>query len=362
MAIIKTYVPTVWVNGTAPARNATNLNKQETGIKNVTDGYNAHDLRLDDLESPVSTTFTPQATPPAYAEGKVYYDSVLKTFVAFGPFSSAPVKVGHDMHVHVINNSGALIEKGMAVRHNGVDANGIVQIEKAIATSFVNARIFGVTQHDIADAAEGAIVTFGEISSVDTSGVTAGVPLYLSDTTAGTWTTTPPSIVSQVGGATTSAASGKLFVSIINNTTFPSIYGGLKNLTTPAVSVTTTSADITGYVTTTSSVVTVNATTGVITLPYAGAYRSNFVADISFTSATTTRSVTFEIYDVTGTAIAYSYTKNIPRDATRDGLSFSFPQTAVVNNEVKMMIKASESLTITFNSIIFDIESVSIVI
>ena len=26
------YVKTVWVNGTAPARNATNLNKQEQGI------------------------------------------------------------------------------------------------------------------------------------------------------------------------------------------------------------------------------------------------------------------------------------------------------------------------------------------
>jgi len=354
------YIVTTWVNGTAPARNATNLNKQETGIKNATDGVIAAESRLTDLESPIDITFTPQATPPAYAEGKVYYDSVLNTFVAYGPFSTAPVKVGHDMHVHVVNNSGALIEKGMAVRHNGVDVNGVVQIEKAIATSFVNARVFGVTQHDIADTAEGAIVTFGEISGVDTSGVTAGVPLYLSDTTAGTWTTTPPSIVSQVGGATTSAVSGKLFISIINNTTFPSIYGGLKNLTTPAVAVTTTSADITGYVTTNSSVVTVNATTGIITLPYAGAYRSNFVADISFSSATTTRSVTFEIYDVTGTAIAYSYTKNIPRDATQDGLSFSFPQTAVVNNEVKMMVKASESLTITFNSIIFDIESVSI--
>lgn len=357
---ITAYTPTVWVNDTAPARNATNLNKQEQGIKTVTDETIANELRITDLESPDSTIFTPQTTPPAYTEGQVYYDNNYKTFIAEGPFSTAPIKVGHDMHVHVINNSGALIEKGMAVRHNGVDANGVVQIEKAIATTFVNARVFGVAQHDIANTAEGAIITFGEIVGVDTSGVTAGVPLYLSDTTAGTWTTTAPSIISQVGGATTSAVSGKLFVSIINNTTFPSIYGGLKNLTTPAVALTTTSQDITGYVTTNSSVVTVNATTGVITLPYAGAYRSNFVADISFTSATTTRSVTFEIYDVTGTAIAYSYTKNIPRDATQDGLSFSFPQTAVVNNEVKMMVKASESLTITFNSIIFDIESVSI--
>lgn len=359
---ILAYTPTVYVNDSAPPQNATNLNKTEQAIKTVTDEVITVEQRVTDLESPIKVELTPQATPPTYIEGQIYYDDTKKTFVAAGQYSDAKISVGHDMHVHVINNSGALIEKGMAVRHNGVDANGIVQIEKAIATSFTNARIFGVTQHDIADTAEGAIITFGEISGIDTSGVSAGVPLYLSDTTAGTFTATAPSIISQIGGATTSAVSGNLFVSIINNTTFPSIYGGLKNLTTPAVSVTTTSADITGYVTTNSSVVTVNATTGVITLPYAGAYRSNFVADISFTSATTTRSVTFEIYDATGTAIAYSYTKNIPRDATQDGLSFSFPQTAVVNNEVKMMVKASESMTITFNSIIFDIESVNIAI
>lgn len=360
MALITAYVPTVWVNGTAPARNETNLNKPEQAIKEVIDGHNAHDSRLDDLESPVSVELVPQATPPSYVEGQFYYDDTEKTFIASGPFQDAKIKVGHDMHIHVINNSGALIEKGMAVRHNGVDVNGIVQIEKAIATSFVNARVFGVAQHSIADTEEGAIIIFGEISGVDTSAVAAGVPLYLSDTVAGTWTATAPTIVTQVGGALTSSATGDLFVSTINNTNLPTIYGGLQGKTTPLMSLTTTAADITGYVTETESVVTVDATTGVITLPNAGAYRLNFTAALSFTSTTTTRSVTFEVYDVTGTAIAYSYVKNIPRDATQDGVSFSFPETAVVNNQIKMRVKSSVAMDITFDTIVFDVESVNI--
>ena len=357
---LATYTPTVWVNDTAPARNATNLNKQETGIQLVTNAAILLESKVADLEAPDSTTYVPQTTAPTYVEGQVYYDDNGGTMVIQGKFSAAPIRPGHTSHIHVINNSGATIEKGMAVRHNGVDAQGRVQIEKAIATSFVNARVFGVAQHDIVDAAEGAIMSFGEITSVDTSGVTAGVPLYLSDTVAGTWTATAPTIRSQVGGALTSDAAGTLFVSIINNTNLPTIYGGLQGKTTPLMSLTTTAADITGYVNETEAVVTVDATTGVITLPNAGAYRSNFTASISFTSSTSTRSVTFEVYDITSAAIAYSYVKNIPRDATEDGVSFSFPETAVANNQVKMRVKASTAMDITFDSIVFDVESVNI--
>ena len=358
---LSAYTPTVWVNDSAPARNATNLNKQETGISNVTAEAILHGSRLDDLESPVSTAFVPQTTAPTYTEGQVYYDDNEGTLVVQGPISGAEIRPGHTNHMHVINNSGATIEAGMAVRHNGVDVNGKIQIEKAIATSFINARVLGVTQQAIADAAEGAIMTFGEIIDIDTSAVAAGVPLYLSDTTAGTWTATAPSIQTQIGGATVSnATTGRLFVSIINNTSLPNIYGGLSGQTTATYSLTTTAQDIDGYTTETEKVVTVDGTTGIITLPYTGGYRSNFSASISFTSAITTRSVTFEVYDVTGTAIAYSYVKNIPRDATEDGVSFSVPEEAVVNNQVKMRVKGSTTFDITFDSIVFDIESVNI--
>lgn len=305
--------------------------------------------------------FDPQVTPPAYNEGQIYYDSVKETFVGQGPYSDAAVDFGHTSHTHVINNSGGLIEKGMAVRHNGVDASGNVQIVKAIATSFTNSEIFGVAQHDIADSVKGAITTFGEIFDLDTSLLAAGVPLYLSDTIAGTYSTTAPDIVSRVGGVTKSdATTGVLFVSTVNNTNLPTIYGGIQGQTSPTYAITTTAQDIINYSTKTESVVTCDTATGIITLPNVGAYRLNFTADISFPTSTSTRSVILEVYDVTGAAISYSYTKNIPRDATSDGFSFSFPAQAVLNNQIKMRIKSSTAISVTFNTIVFDIESVSI--
>lgn len=44
------YVPTVWINNQQPARNETNLNKQEQGIKAVTDEAINHASRIADLE------------------------------------------------------------------------------------------------------------------------------------------------------------------------------------------------------------------------------------------------------------------------------------------------------------------------
>ena len=359
---LTSYVKTTWVNDSAPAQDETNLNKQEDGIFDVTEATKVLENEVVDLKAPDSVTLTPQDPVPSHIEGQIYYDDVHSTFVGEGKFSDAPVRPGHSLHTHVINNTAAVIEKGMAVQHAGVTAGGIVQISKAIATSFVDARVFGVTQHSIGIGAEGAIVTGGEIYDVDTSGVTAGVPLYLSDTVAGTWTETAPNIVSQIGGATTSVLDGTLFVLLVNNTNLPTIYGGLQGKTVPLTPLTATPIDITGYITETENVVTVDATTGVITLPNAGAYRSNFAASISFTSATTTRSVAFEVYDVTGTAVAFTYTKNIPRDATEDSLSFSFPAQAVVNNQIKMRVSSVPNMSITFESIVFDIESVNITI
>ena len=124
--------------------------------------------------------------------------------------------------------------------------------------------------------------------------------------------------------------------------------------------VSTTVQDIDGYLTEEESVVTVDALTGVVTLQNAGAYRLNFTADISFPSAITTRSVIFEVYDVTAAGVAYTYTKNIPRDATDDGLSFSFPAQAVINNQIKMRIRSNVAIDVTFNDVVFDIQSVSI--
>ena len=315
MALVA-YNPIVYVNDQAPPQDDINLNLNENGLKAVTDEAILHAQKIADLEAPIFTPYVPQATAPVYVDGQVYYDDPSGTFAVQGKYPDVTLNMGREMHMEVINNTVDIIPNGYACRHSGT-SNGIPEVELAIATSFDNARIMGVATHAIGVGEKGIITTFGEVHDVDTSLITPGVPLYLSDTIAGTWTETAPTIVSRVGGALTSTADGTLFVFIINNSNIPTIFGGMQGQTAgnETYSVTTTAQDIINYNTEKEVVVAVDALTGQITLPNIGAYRANFTASISFSSLSSTRSVTLELYDVTNTAIIYSYPKNIPRDA-----------------------------------------------
>ena len=304
--------------------------------------------------------FTPQVTPPAHIEGQVYYNDAKEEFRLQGPFAGVEIPVGHGEHIHVINNTGAILTKGTACRHNGVAA-GEVQVVPAIADSFVNARVLGVVAEDIAIGARGALITSGEIDDIDTASLPTGQPLYLSDTVAGTYTTTIPDIVTQVGGAITAdALTGRFYVKIINNRNLPTVLSGLKGLTVPSVPLTTVAQDITGYVTAEEVVMLADPITGILTLSNDGYYRTTITADITFPSATSTRTIYVEVYDVTGVSILFNYTKNIPRDATEDAFSFSYPFTGTADNEYKLRVRASTAFTVAVADVTFDIQSINI--
>lgn len=344
-------VTDVNANTTQVTTNVTNITTNTTDISNIETGTTAF----------TKVKMTPQVTAPTHVEGQMFYDSISETMRIQGPFTGTSVAVGHGMHIHVENNSGALIEKGMAVRQSGVVA-GKVQIVKALADTFLHARMFGVVSADIADGAEGAISTFGEITDLNTSTLPTGVPLYLSDTVAGTYTSTAPDIISRVGGALTADASGVLFVSIINNKNTPTVFGGMQGQSgTGIYSLTTTAQDIVDYDTESSVVVGTNITTGELTLPNDGGYRMHFTGIISFTSTTSTRTVYVELYDVTNTVIHISSPVNIPRNATEDTLGFSWAIEEVTGNIHKMRLRSVPDMSITLDNVSFDIQSVSIV-
>ena len=356
------YTPTVYINDTAPPQDATNLNKTEVGLEDVTDETILHASRIGDLEAPVYTAFTPQSTPPIYAEGQVFYNNNTGTLDVQGKYSDVTLQVGREQHMEVVNNTIDVITNGSIVTQSGV-VSGVPAIKLAIADTFDNARILGIVTHDIAVGATGIITTFGEVNGLDTLGVTIGVPVYLSDTVAGTFVETPPNIISRVGGVfVADALNGKLFVYIINNKNLPSVFGGMQGQTTgnETYSLTTTEQDIVNYDITKEVVVTVDALTGEITIPNDGEYRMHFNASITFTSTTSTRSVTIEYYDVTGAAPLFSHVKNIPRDATEDGISFSFPTDETALDVNKLRIKSSVAMNVTFTKISFDMESVNL--
>lgn len=316
---------------------------------------------LDSAYAPLVADYArlnPVATPPAHVAGQFYYSSTTGTFNIQGPYAGIEVSPGHGEHLHVVNNSGATIPAGSAVRIAGA-SGGIPQIVLAQANSFANANVAGVTVLDVPNGTETAIAISGVIS-LDTSLLSIGGPYYLSATTPGAYTTTAPAIRTEVGGVLVSAVDGKFRTDIKVNEVTPTVLGILNGQTTPLYSVTTTPQNIVEYSTSKEVVTTANITTGAITLPNNGSYRANITAEIAFPSATSTRNITIELYETTGAIIHFSYVKNIPRDATEDSFSFSWPLEEVAGNAHVLRIKSNVAIDITFTSLSFDIESIVI--
>ncbi len=115
------------------------------------------------------------------------------------------------------NDSGSTIAKGTPVAANGA-AGDTVRIVPAIANGTQDAQYFlGVTSQSIANGSTGEVLIFGALKGVDTSTRTLGDLLYISPTTAGTFTTTHPSapypsdaiaIVTKIGNS----SSGRILV------------------------------------------------------------------------------------------------------------------------------------------------------
>jgi hypothetical protein len=90
----------------------------------------------------------------------------------------------------VRNTTGSTITKGTVVYISGATGNKPT-ISKALATSdSTSAQTFGLAQADISNNSNGYVVCVGDLTGIDTSALTEGQQLYLSSTTAGTYTTT----------------------------------------------------------------------------------------------------------------------------------------------------------------------------
>jgi hypothetical protein len=98
-----------------------------------------------------------------------------------------------NLEVYVRNQSGSTIPAGSIVYISGATGNRPL-ITLAQANNDANsAQTIGFVKTSIANNAFGYVIVRGELENIDTSALTEGVQLYLSPTTAGTWTTTKPS-------------------------------------------------------------------------------------------------------------------------------------------------------------------------
>ncbi len=138
----------------------------------------------------INETFTP-VTAPAYAEGRVFYDTDAKTLCYYNDNNQMTVNIGQENIVRVRNQTGATLTNGTVVYINGATGN-TPTVTKAIATSFATADIIGVLTTDIANNGFGYATTTGLVNGLDTSAFSEGDAVFLSATTAGTFTTTEP--------------------------------------------------------------------------------------------------------------------------------------------------------------------------
>jgi hypothetical protein len=98
-----------------------------------------------------------------------------------------------NLEVEVRNQSGSTIPAGSIVYISGATGN-LPLITLAQANNDTNsAQTIGFVKTAIANNGTGYVIVRGVLEAINTSALTEGVQLYLSPTTAGTWTTTKPS-------------------------------------------------------------------------------------------------------------------------------------------------------------------------
>ena len=130
----------------------------------------------------------PTAPTPAFGDND--------TSIATTAFVQAGLLGGtanaRNLEVEVRNQSGSTIPAGSIVYISGATGN-LPLVTLAQANNDANsAQTMGFTKTAIANNGTGYVIVRGVLENINTSALTEGVQLYLSPTTAGTWTTTKP--------------------------------------------------------------------------------------------------------------------------------------------------------------------------
>lgn len=137
--------------------------------------------------------------------------------------------------IQVRNTTGATLTKGTLVYISGATGQ-IPTVSKALATSdATSAQTLGMISADLANNTNGYVTIIGLITNINTSAFTDGQQLYLSGTTAGTYTSTKPVAPIHLVYAGVveyaHATQGKIFVKVQNGYELDEIHDVL--ITTP---------------------------------------------------------------------------------------------------------------------------------
>jgi hypothetical protein len=135
--------------------------------------------------SPITTSGT---LALAFAGNSTQYINGAGNLVTF----PGVINEAQNLITEVYNKTGATLTKGTVVYINGGQGN-LPAVTKALATGdSTSAQTYGIVRNDITNNNNGYVVVAGRISDLDTQAYTEGTQLYLSPTTAGTFTSTKP--------------------------------------------------------------------------------------------------------------------------------------------------------------------------
>jgi hypothetical protein len=147
----------------------------------------------------IATTYAPLASPALTGNPTAPTAALADndTSIATTAFVQQELLSGtanaRNLEVYVRNQTGSTIPIGSIVYINGATGNRPT-ITLAQANNDANsAQTIGFTKTAIANNGFGFVIIRGELENLNTNSLTEGVQLYLSPTTAGTWTTTKPS-------------------------------------------------------------------------------------------------------------------------------------------------------------------------
>jgi hypothetical protein len=102
------------------------------------------------------------------------------------------IQMGEDLVIYVYNAEATTLNKGEIVYVFGAQGNRL-SVKRALATSdLTSAATIGMVIETIASGANGFVQTVGVVNKLNTTGLTAGLPIYLSAVTAGAYTQTAP--------------------------------------------------------------------------------------------------------------------------------------------------------------------------
>jgi len=295
----------------------------------------------------------PQAARPAYAKGKMWFDDEHMTPAYYTDVTDLVLHNGVDLIIRVVNKTGVAIPAGKAIRNGGIDpVTGEIMAVLAKADNLLTAFVIGFTAKAIPIDGQSFVINQGHVHGINTSLLILGKTLFLSDIDAGEVTQTQPNIASTLGTVqTVSDTDGEYFTKIDNLITFPQATAFIRGQNVPLYSLTLTPQVIDDYTFKEQIIMTADELAGTITSTLSGIYHLAFTAVVSFSSLSSTRTVYYQLYNITQDVIEGTYPMNIPRDATEQGVSFTAPFAPSADDTYVIRVYGSDLFDVNFDNI-----------